>query len=328
MPDEMPDKMQDDATQQPKTMTPQATQQVEQGTDGRDGRDIIDTTTSGFMADVIEASKEKLVIVDFWAPWCEPCKQLGPLLESVVTQSAGQVRLAKMNIEEHPQIAKQLQVKSIPAVFAFKDGQPVDGFMGALPESEVKKFIEKHLGTELGPSEIEKMLAAGQHALEQGEHANAIELFNGALDLDGKNIDAIAGLAQCYIAIDAPEAADEVLQMAPVSATNNPALATARAALELKNKASDVDEAETPRLREAVAADENNHQARFDLALALHACGNPEAAVDELLEIVSRNRQWNEEAARKQLIELFDAYGATNEVTVSGRRRLSSLLFT
>lgn len=294
--------------------------------------DIFDTTTASFIADVIEASKNKLVLVDFWAPWCGPCKQLTPILESVIAQSGGQVALAKMNIDEHPQIAQQLKVQSIPAVFAFKDGQPVDGFMGALPESDVKKFIEKNLGAELAPSDLEQMLADAHAALEKNNHAHAIEFFNNALDIDAENVPAIAGLAQSYIALNDPEmleAAQEVLKMAPAAKANSPELAAARAALELVNKLADRAEnvGATDDLRTALKADANNHQARFDLALALHADGDKIGAIDALLEIVALHAQWNDEAARKQLIELFDAYGASDEAVIKGRRKLSSLLF-
>lgn len=287
---------------------------------------IIDTSTAGFLNDVIEASRQQLVLVDFWAPWCGPCKQLTPVLEKLVTQAGGTVKLAKMNIDEHPQVAQQLQVQSIPAVFAFKNGQPVDGFMGALPESELKKFLEKNLGTALGPSDLEKLIAAGTAALEAEDMGKAVEFFSAALDLEEENVPALTGLATAYINIDAAEAAREIMATIPAKDSNNPDVLALTARLDLAEKAEDM--GDTGEFLDKLAQNENDHQARFDLALAYHAAGRKEEAVDTLLMIIEKVPGWNDDAARKQLIELFDAYGATDEVTVSGRRRLSSLLFS
>ncbi|MGC6476022.1 MAG: thioredoxin [Parvibaculales bacterium] len=287
---------------------------------------IVDTTTQSFMGDVVEASKTQLVLVDFWAPWCGPCKQLTPVLEKLVQQAGGAVKLAKMNIDEHPQIAQQLQVQSIPAVFAFKNGQPVDGFMGALPESELKAFIEKNLDGALGPSDFDKLYAAGKAALEAQDYGKATEFFSAALDLEADNPDALIGLAQTYLAIDAGEAAHEILASIPPAHANNPDVLALKAQLELAEKAEEAGDIEN--LLAALAENENDHQARFDLALAYHASNQREEAVDALLAIIEKQANWNDDAARKQLIELFDAYGAMDEVTQAGRRRLSSLLFS
>ena len=287
---------------------------------------IIDTTTQSFMGDVVEASKTQLVLVDFWAPWCGPCKQLTPVLEKLVQQAGGAVKLAKMNIDEHPQIAQQLQVQSIPAVFAFKNGQPVDGFMGALPESELKAFIEKNLDGALGPSDFDKLYAAGKAALEAQDYGKATEFFSAALDLEADNPDALIGLAQTYLAIDAGEAAHEILASIPPAHANNPDVLALKAQLELAEKTEEAGDIEN--LLAALAENENDHQARFDLALAYHASNQREEAVDALLAIIEKQANWNDDAARKQLIELFDAYGTMDEVTQAGRRRLSSLLFS
>ncbi len=287
----------------------------------------IDVTTQSFMADVIEGSKQRLVLLDLWAPWCGPCKQLTPVLEKLAAQSDGAVLLAKMNIDEHPAVAQQLQVQSIPAVFAFKDGQPVDGFMGALPESDVKKFIEKHIGDGLGPSAAEALMETAAEALAAGQLDDAVECYQAALEQEPENIAAMAGLAQAHLAAGDKQAAAAILETAPAH-DNDPHLAAARAALALADKTDSAELGDAAPLQAAVNADENDHQARFDLALAHHAAGRREAALDELLELVARKRDWQEEAARKQLVEFFDAYGAQDELVIAARKRLSSLLFS
>ena len=303
------------------------------------GQSVIDVTTETFMADVIEASQERLVLLDLWAPWCGPCKQLTPVLEKLAAQSGGAVRLAKMNIDEHPAIAQQLQVQSIPAVFAFKGAQPVDGFMGALPESEVKKFLEKHLDDALGQSPAEALMETAQEALATGQIDDALECYGAALEQEPENIAAMAGLAQSHLAANDIEAAAQVLAAAPPH-ENDPALTSARAALALAQKMAQkmtektaADNSETglgdaAQFTAALEKNTNDHQARFDLALAHHGGGRRAAALDELLEIVARQRDWNEEAARKQLVELFDAYGAQDELVIAARKRLSSILFS
>lgn len=299
--------------------------------EGGNGQSVIDVTTETFMADVIEASQERLVLLDLWAPWCGPCKQLTPVLEKLAAQSDGAVRLAKMNIDEHPAVAQQLQVQSIPAVFAFKGGQPVDGFMGALPESEVKKFLEKHLAVALGPSPAEALMETAEEALAAGQIDDALECYGAALEQEPENLAAMAGLAQSHLAGEDINAAQDILASAPPH-DNNPALVAARAAVALAEKMAAKtalkDLGDAAQFIAALEKNANDHQARFDLALAHHGDGWREAALDELLEIVARQRDWNEEAARKQLVELFDAYGAQDELVIAARKRLSSILFS
>lgn len=290
----------------------------------------IDVTTENFMAEVIEASQERLILLDLWAPWCGPCKQLTPALEKLAAQSDGAVRLAKMNIDEHPAVAQQLQVQSIPAVFAFKGGQPVDGFMGALPESDVKKFLEKHLDAGLGQSPAEALIETAAEALAAGQIEDALECYGAALEQEPENIQALAGLAQSHLAAGDSAAAEAVLANAPAQ-DNDPALAAARAGLALAGKTAEVDsgdEAGSAALQAALQANENDHQARFDLALAYHAAGQSAAAMDALLDLIALKRDWQDDGARKQLLEFFDAYGAGDPLVIAARRRLSSLLFS
>ena len=295
---------------------------------------VVETTTQSFMVDVIEASQHMLVLLDFWAPWCGPCKQLTPLLEKLAMQSKGAVRLAKMNIDEHPQVAQQLQVQSIPAVFAFKNGQPVDGFAGALPESQLKAFIEKNLGEGLAPDPIEEILAAGKAALEQDDFTNAMQIFGAIAQQDNTNTAALGGLAQCYLASGNIDAAEQTLAMIEDPTTPDPLYSAAIAGLELAKKSASLGDTDDQKesaintLLATLGGNADDHQSRYDLALAYHAAGQKENAIDALLEIIQRNRQWEDDAARKQLLELFEAYGPTDEVTVEGRRKLSSLLFS
>jgi len=297
------------------------------------GDSVIDVTMENFMAEVIEASQAQLVLLDLWAPWCGPCKQLTPVLEKLAGQSNGEVRLAKMNIDEHPAVAQQLQVQSIPAVFAFKSGQPVDGFMGALPESEIKKFLDKHLDEGLGASPAEALMETAAEALAAGQTNDALECYAAALAQEPDNVQAMAGLAQTHLAMGDGAAAQAVLDAAPPH-DNDPVLAAARAAWALDQKLAEKNadqqggEDADAALLAALEADPNNHQARFDLALAHHGAGRREAALDALLDIVARQRDWNEEAARKQLLEFFDAYGGQDAQVIAARKRLSSLLFS
>jgi putative thioredoxin len=291
------------------------------GTDGL----VKDTSTRDFVKDVIEESRLQPVVVDFWAPWCGPCKQLTPILEQVVRAARGAVKLVKLNIDEHPSIAGQMGIQSIPAVFAFHNGQPVDGFMGALPESQVKAFVER-LGGTPGGDETAAALEAAKAAFEAGDVANAGRGFGAVLQADPQNADAIGGLAQCYLKMGDLDHARTTLALAGPELADKAPIASARAALQLAEQAGDA--GDVAALRAAVEADPNDHQARFDLAIALNAAGDKEGAVDALLETVRRQRGWNDDAARKQLVQFFDAWGPSDEATLAGRRRLSSLLFS
>lgn len=286
---------------------------------------IIDTTTQTFAHDVLDASEKVPVIVDFWAPWCGPCKQLTPILEKVVLAARGAVRLVKMNIDEHPAVAQQLRVQSIPAVFAFKNGQPVDGFMGALPESQVRAFIERLAGG-VGPTPAEEMIEAGHAAFEAHDLAAAAQAFAGAIQLEPGIPSAVAGLARCYIESGDFDRARQTLGLVRPDAKNDPEIKAAEAALSLAEKSADI--GDTGELLARIEKNKKDHDARFQLALALNAKGDKEGAVDQLLISFEYDRNWNDQAARKQLVEFFDAYGPKDEVTLSGRRRLSSILFS
>jgi putative thioredoxin len=285
---------------------------------------VADTTTQTFVKDVIEESKRRPVLVDFWAPWCGPCKQLTPVLEKAVRAAKGKAKLAKMNIDEHPAIPGQMGIQSIPAVIAFINGQPVDGFMGALPEGQVTAFIERLLKDRVGGEEKDLLDAAGV-ALAAKDHAGAAELYAKVLAQDAANLAALAGLARCYVGTGAIEQAKQTLAMAPAAKRDDPAVAAAHAALELAEQATQV--GPVAELESKVATNPADHQARYDLALALNAKGRREQALDHLIEIVKRDRKWNDDGARKQLVQLFEAWGPTDEATINGRRRLSSILF-
>jgi putative thioredoxin len=287
---------------------------------------IKDSDTRTFMADVVETSRKVPVIVDFWAPWCGPCKQLGPMLEKLVKQANGKVRMVKVNVDENQQLAAQMRVQSIPAVFAFVDGQPVDGFMGALPESQIKQFIDR-LGSQGGMAEeIEAAVAAGREALAQNNLAEAAQIFAQILGVDREHAGAIAGLAKCQIASGDLEQAKATLALVPPAKANDAEVISAKAALELA--ATPVDHGEIANLTRAIEANADDHQARLDLAVALNAAGKKQEALDHLLHIVRRKRDWNEEAARKQLVKFFEAWGPKDEFTLLGRRKLSSILFS
>ncbi|MDF3062684.1 MAG: thioredoxin [Microvirga sp.] len=285
---------------------------------------VKDTTTAAFRQDVIQESAKQPVLVDFWAPWCGPCKQLTPVIEKAVKAAGGKVKLVKMNIDEHPQIPGQLGIQSIPAVIAFTKGQPVDGFMGALPEGQVKGFIERLVGP-VGPSAAEDLLAEADARVAQGDAAGAAELYAAVLAQDPENLAAVAALAKLHLELDDLEGAKRFLAMAPKGKENDPAIAGARAAIELAEQAASL--GDVGELQRRIESNPLDHQARFDLALALNARGQREEAVDQLVEIVRRDRNWNEDGARKQLVQLFEAWGPTDEMTLLGRRRLSSVLF-
>jgi putative thioredoxin len=285
---------------------------------------VKETTTQGFMKDVIEESKRQPVLVDFWAPWCGPCKQLTPILEKTVKAAKGKVKLAKMNIDDHPAIPGQMGIQSIPAVIAFSNGQPVDGFMGALPESQVVAFLERLTKGKIG-NEDQDLFKAADEALANGDAASAAEIYAQLLAADPNNIQALAGLARCYVETGNIEQAKKTLAMVPEAKINEASVAAARAAIELAEKAKSVGPIDE--LQAKVAADPLDHQARFDLATALNAAGRREDAANNLLEIIRRDRKWNEDGARKQLVQFFEAWGFADPAAVEGRKRLSSILF-
>lgn len=285
---------------------------------------VKDTTTKTFIKDVIEESRRQPVLVDFWAPWCGPCKQLTPILEKAVRAARGKVKLCKVNIDEHQAIAGQMGIQSIPAVIAFVNGQPADGFLGALPESQVMAFLERLTRSQIG-GEDQDLLKAADAALVEGDAAGAAQVYARVLAEDSANVHALAGLARCYIETGAIEQAKKTLALVPDSKRNEASVAAARAALDVAEQAASL--GPIVELEKRVAEQPLDHQARFDLALALNAKGRRLEAVEHLLAIVRRDRQWNEDGARKQLIQLFEAWGPADEATVAGRRRLSSILF-
>ncbi len=285
---------------------------------------VKDTTTQTFVKDVIEESKRQPVLVDFWAPWCGPCKQLTPVLEKAVRAAKGKVKLVKMNIDDHPAIPGQMGIQSIPAVIAFVNGQPADGFMGALPESQVVAFLERLTKGSIN-GEAKDLLKAADAALSGGDPAGAASLYAQLLAEDNGNVHALAGLARCYVETGALEQARQTLALVPDSKRNESSVTAARAALELAEQAKKI--GPIAELERKVAADPLDHQARFDLALALNGKGRRLEALDHLIGIVRRDRKWNDDGARKQLVQLFDAWGPTDEATIEGRKRLSSILF-
>jgi putative thioredoxin len=285
---------------------------------------IKDTTTQNFKKDVIDESRQQPVLVDFWAPWCGPCKQLTPALEKAVRAAKGKVKLVKMNIDEHPTIAGQMGIQSIPAVIAFVNGQPADGFLGALPDGQVTAFLERLTRSKLGGEDLD-LLKAADAALVEGDAAGAAQIYAQVLAQDAANIHALAGLARCYIETGALDQAKQTLAMVPASKHNEAPVAAARAALEVAEQATAL--GPIAELEQRVAKDPLDHQARFDLALALNAKGRRLETVDHLLDLVRRDRKWNDDGARKQLVQLFEAWGPNDEATVAGRRRLSSILF-
>src|SRR6185437_14161851 len=286
---------------------------------------IKEATTQAFMKDVIEESKHQPVLVDFWATWCGPCKQLTPILEKAVKAAKGKVKLAKMDIDKHPEIPGQMGIQSIPAVIAFANGQPVDSFMGALPESQVIAFLERVTKGKVSPEEKD-LLKEADAALAAGNITEAANLYGQLLKDDGGNVAALAGLARCYVQTGALDQAKQTIAMVPEAKRNDAAVAAARAALEVAEQAKSVGPIDE--LEKKIAADPLDYQARFDLAAALNAKGKRAEAVDHLIAIVKRDRKWNEDGARKQLVQFFEAWGPTDSATIDGRKRLSSILFS
>ncbi len=288
---------------------------------------IKDSGMQTFAADVIEASREVPVIVDFWAPWCGPCKQLGPALEKAVNEAKGAVKLVKVNIDENQEIARQLRIQSIPTVYAFKNGQPVDGFMGAIPESQIRTFVQGLAGEGHGGADhAAEVLAAADEAFESGDVSMAAQAYAHVLQDEPGHPKAVAGLARCYLKSGDLERAKTTLQLVRPDGATDEAIRAVEAELKLKEQAADA--GDTAPLRARLAADPKDHQARYDLALALDGAGDRDGAIAELLELVRLDRKWNEEAGRKHLITLFEAMGPTDERTLAARRKLSGLLFS
>ncbi len=289
------------------------------------GELIKDSDTKRFMIDVIEASRQVPVIVDFWAPWCGPCKQLTPALEKAVTQAKGKVRLVKVNVDENQQLAAQMRVQSIPAVFAFVNGQPVDGFMGALPDSQIKQFIDKLGGQGSLAEEIEAALAEAREAMTRKDYPVASEIFTQVLGADPENAGALAGMARCQIETGDLDAAGATLALVPKTKLNEVDVLGAKAALELALNPVDLSEIAT--LQRTIETTPDDFQSRLDLSVALNAAGRKQEALDHLLYVIGKDRAWNEDGARKQLVKFFEAWGPKDEFTLAGRRRLSSILF-
>jgi putative thioredoxin len=289
-----------------------------------------ESDTAGFMVDVIQASDSVPVIVDFWATWCGPCKTLTPILESVVAKAGGAVRLVKIDVDKNPDLSAQLRIQSIPTVFAFRNGQPIDAFQGALPESEVQAWVDKLIAEHGGsgePSPVDQGLAAAAEAFEAGDIAGAGALFAQVLNQDEQNTKALAGMARCYLRADKIDKAREIVDQIAEELRGDDDIHAVISAVELAEAGSSA-AGETESLRARLADDPTDLQTRFDLAVAVYGGGDAEAAIEELVEVIRRNRAWNEGAAQQQLLKIFEALGPTDPVTISGRRKLSSILFS
>ncbi len=292
------------------------------------GSDLIkDTTTQSFVKDVIEESRHQPVLIDFWAPWCGPCRQLTPVLEKAVLAAKGRVKLVKMNIDEHPAIPGQMGIQSIPAVIAFVGGQPADGFMGAQSEAQITAFIAKLTKNMPAPAgSPEELLLEAEQAAATGDAATAAAIYAEVLAQDAANIAALAGLARCYAETDALEQAKQTLALVPEAKREEAAVKAVQSIIDLAEQAQSL--GPVTELEQKVAAEPDNHQARFDLAIALNAGGRRTDAVEHLINIVRRDRKWSDDGARKQLVQFFEAWGPVDEATVEGRKRLSSILFS
>ncbi|MDW4498345.1 thioredoxin [Sulfitobacter sp. D35] len=289
---------------------------------------IKDSSEATFMADVVDASQTTPVIVDFWAPWCGPCKTLGPQLEAAVRAAKGAVKMVKVNVDEAQMIAGQLRIQSIPTVYAFHKGQPVDGFQGAVPESEIKAFVDRVVsagGGEAPGEALAEAIAAAEEMLSEGAATDAAQTFAAILGEEPNNAAAYGGLVRAHIAMGELDQAEAILNGAPAEISKSPELDAAHAQLQLARQAENA--GPVAELRAAVEAKPDDHQARFDLAQALHAKGDAEAAVDELLELFRRDREWNDGAAKTQLFTIFEAMKPNDPVMLNGRRKLSSMIF-
>jgi len=285
---------------------------------------VKDSSEATFMQDVIEASQTTAVIVDFWAPWCGPCKTLGPALEAAVNAAGGKVKMVKIDVDQNQMLAQQLRIQSIPMVYAFWQGQPVDGFQGAVPPSEVKKFVDR-MAALSGDGGLAEAIEAAEQMLDEGAVADAAETFAAILGEDAENAAAYAGLVRCHLALNQLEQAETMLAAVPAAMAKAKEIEAARAQLELAKQAANAGpEAD---LRAVVAANPQDRQARFDLALALHAAGKVDEAVDELLDLFRLDREWNDSAAKAQLMTIFEALKPTDPIVLKGRRRLSSMIF-
>lgn len=296
------------------------------GQAGQAGAHITDATMQTFGRDVMEASMTVPVLVDFWAPWCGPCKQLTPTLEKIVTEAGGAVKLVKVNVDENQMLAQQLRIQSLPTVMLFKDGRPVDGFQGALPESQLKQFLEPYLGQDSGEVQIEEILAAADQAYDAGDLGNAGGLYAAVLDAEPQNGRALGRLTLVQVRLGDIAGAQEILSSVPAELENHVDIAAARAAVQLAEETANA--GEVAPLAAKVEANPEDHEARYDLALALMKAGSFDAAADALLEVVRRDRAWNDDAARKQLVKMFEAFGNASAFTIAARRKLSSLLFS
>ncbi len=286
---------------------------------------IKDSDTANFVADVIEVSQTTPVVVDFWAPWCGPCKTLGPMLERLVKQYAGKIKMVKINVDENQELAQQFRVQSIPAVYAFKGGRPFDGFMGALPESQVKQFMERLAG---GGSPLDDALAEADALAKEGQNDEALAVYQEILAQEPTHVKALAGALRAYIALGQDDLARQLIEKLPAQIKNSSDIQGVQAALDLKAQTANTGNAEVAALEAKLADDPKDMQTRLDLAMARFGAGDRERAVDDLLAMVKDDRKWNEEAARKQLVKFFEAFGPADPLARSGRRRLSGILFS